>query len=201
MNEKLQAALAEARTLLASGDLVGAKAKREEAEGYIAAINEAKELDAVAAKYAPTRPTLPNTQGQDAVVPAVADGAGSTKSAPAEEAGDLSVKTQQAAYVTRFNDESTTIKGILTDLHGPNFQGAYWAQKAAFNRYLRGGEPNLKLDDRKLLSGIVMNPAAVKMALNQGTDDLASFRATMVEAADTLGGLSLGGAKLTFVSV
>lgn len=189
MNEKLQAALNEARTLLAAGDLTGAKSKREEAEGIIAQINEAKALDEVAAKYAPVRPTLPNTQGNNAAVPQVADAAGdSTKSAPAEDEGNLSVKTQRAAYVTRFGDEESTVKGILTDLHGANFKGAYWAQKAAFNRYIRGGEGNLSGDDRKALNGIVMNPAAVKMALNQGTDDIASFRATMVEAADTLGG-------------
>jgi HK97 family phage major capsid protein len=193
MNEKLQALLGEARTLLAAGDIAGAKSKREEAEKVIEAINEAKALEDTAAKYSPVRPNLPGTTGTSPVVQI--DGNDGNKSrtgtvvADADDEPDSLVgKTQKAAYVTRFNDETSTIKGILTDLHGSNYQGAYWAQKAAFNRYLRGGEGNLKGDDKQLLAGIVFNPAAVKMALNQGTDDIQSLRATMVEAADTLGG-------------
>lgn len=197
MNEKLQAALAEARRLLEAGDLAGSKAKRLEAEGIVEAIEEAKQLDAVSAKYTTVRPTLPNTEGQPGAVPQVADGNGSTKGRSTavlddgddgDESDDLAGKTQKAAYQMRFGDEKSTIKGILTDLHGPTYKGQYWAQKAAFNRYLRGGEGNLKTDDRKLLSGVIMNPAVIKMALDQGTDDVASLRATMVEAADTLGG-------------
>lgn len=196
MNEKLQALLAEARQLLTDGKVPEAKAKRKEAEDLIEAINEGKALDEAAAKYSPVRPTLPNTAGADAAVQ-VADGDGNKSrngNTAVLEGGDddkgldLAGKTQKAAYVTRFGDEASTIKGILTDLHGANYQGHYWAQKAAFNRYLRGGEPALRPDDRNLLKNIIMNPRAVKMALDQGTDDIASLRATMVEAADTLGG-------------
>ena len=194
MNERLQTLLAEARTLLADGKIPEAKAKRTEAESLIEAIEEGKKLDEASSRYQPVRPMLPGTAGADAAVQ-IADGDGNKArgggTAVLDDDGDapkdLMGKTQKAAYLTRFGDEASTIKGILTDLHGKNYQGAYWAQKAAFNRYLRGGDNALRPDDRELLENIILNPKAIKMALDQGNDDVASLRATMVEAADSLG--------------
>src|SRR4051812_40234996 len=73
LQEQLQAKLAEARGLLADGKVPEAKAAREQAEALVQAIDEGKALDAVSSKYAPVRPTLPNTQGQEGVVPNVAE--------------------------------------------------------------------------------------------------------------------------------
>lgn len=189
LNEKLQAALDAAKAALAAGDVATAKAKRIEAEGFVEAINESKALDAVSKSYAPVRPDLPGT-GDGSVPNVVQDNTKAAGASIAADTGDNKDNhSQKAAYLSRFGDEESTIKGILTDLHGPGYQGAYWAQKAAFNRYLRGGEGALKgPEDRKLLNTMIMNPVAVKMALNQGVDDIGTFRATMVEASDSLGG-------------
>jgi HK97 family phage major capsid protein len=192
LNEQLQAKLTEARSLLAEGKLEEAKAAREGAQRLVDAINEARLIEETAAKYAPTRPAVPGT-GAGAVPEVIQESAKSATGVldgegDGQGGGDLGEKTRQAAYVTRFGDEQSTIKGILTDLHGNSYQGQYWAQKAAFGRYLRGGEQHLKQGDHKLLREMVMNPSAIKMALDQGVDDISSFRATMVEAADTLGG-------------
>lgn len=189
LQEKLQAALDAARAALAAGDVATAKSKRAEAEGIVELINEGKALENTAKSYAPIRPDLPGT-GEGSVPTIVQDSQKAApvvgSPAPGVAEGDV---TQKAAYLSRFGDEESTIKGILTDLHGPSYQGAYWAQKAAFNRYLRGGEGALKgSEDRKLLNTMIMNPTAVKMALNQGVDDIGTLKATMVEAADTLGG-------------
>ena len=94
----------------------------------------------------------------------------------------------KAAYVKRFGTPDQEIEGVLKDLHGSNYVGAYWDQKAAFNRYLRGGEGNMKPGDDKLLKGVVMTPEAVKDALDQGIDTVGALKATMVESADSLGG-------------
>lgn len=186
MKVKLQAALDAAKSALAAGDLATAKTKRAEAVEILALINEGKELEELSKSYSPIRPDLPGT-GDGSVPNIVAESNKSAVAPVVEETGGD--RTKKAAYVTRFGDEESIIKGILTDLHGPSYQGTYWAQKGAFNRYLRGGEGALKgADDRKLLSTMVMNPQAVKMALNQGVDDIGTFKATMVEAADTLGG-------------
>lgn len=192
LNKQLQALLADARKAIAENNLATAKAKRIEAEKIADQIEEMKALAATEKRYTPIRPDLPGTTN-DAVVTETASTKGRSTAVldgdeGDEDEDDLGAKTRKAAYQTRFGDGESMVKGILTDLHGTNYQGEYWAQKAAFRRYLRGGESALRSGDIKLLRGLVFNPAAVKMALNQGIDDLASYRATMVEAADTLGG-------------
>jgi HK97 family phage major capsid protein len=112
----------------------------------------------------------------------------SSKAEDVQDVQDIGATASKAAYVKRFGDADSMVKAILTDLHGADYEGVYWQQKAAFNRYLRGGENNLKSGDAKLLSQQVMNPTAIKMALEQGTDSVKAIKATMVESADTLGG-------------
>lgn len=188
MNEKLQAAIAAAKAAIEAGDLETAKAKRAEAESIKALIEEAKSLSSIESTFAPVRPVLPGTSGDS--VPQV----GSQKATAAvddkvqEAEKDTLTSTQKAAYVKRFGTEEQIVNGILSDLHGNEYKGLYWQQKSAFNRYVRGGENAIGNDDRKLLRGIVMNPQVVKMALDQGVDDLKTLKAMMVEASDTLGG-------------
>lgn len=200
LHEKLQAAIQAAKAAIDAGDLETAKTKRQEAESLKALIEEGKSLASFETTVAPVRPVLPGTS--DGAVPQVAASGKAATTAVAEgdgkdDADNLS-NTQKAAYVTRFGTEEEIVKGILTDLHGKEFKGLYWQQKAAFNRYIRAGERALSSEDHKLLKGIIMNPQTVKMALDQGVDDLKALKAMMVEASDTLGGLSLSSARLTY---
>ena len=86
-------------------------------------------------------------------------------------------------------DSST--KSILIDLHGPNYEAAYWQQRRAFNRYLRRGAEGLSDEESRLLKQIILTPNAVKAAILQGADNVAALKATMIEAIDTLGGYAV----------
>jgi HK97 family phage major capsid protein len=191
VNEKFQALIKEAKALLDAGKLDEAKVKRAEAESVRDAIAEAKSLAALEADYAPVRPAVPGVS-EGSVPNVITAGSVGTKSAVAEPDEDEDKShlsnTQKAAYVTRFGDEDKTVKAILSDLHGKEFKGLYWAQKAAFNRYVRAGDKAISSDDAKLLKGIILNPQIVKMALDQGVDDIKALKSMMVEASDTLGG-------------
>ena len=189
MNEKFQALLREAKSLLDEGKLDEAKAKRGEAEKIRDAIAEQKSLTALEAEFAPVRPAVPGVS-EGSVPNVITAKSVDAKGAGADEDGekDTMSSTQKAAYVTRFGDEESTVKAILSDVHGKEFKGLYWAQKAAFNRYIRAGDKALSSDDAKLLRGIILNPQVVKMALDQGVDDIKALKSMMVEASDTLGG-------------
>ena len=97
----------------------------------------------------------------------------------------------RAAYTLRFGDPTAAIKGILVDLHGSDYENKYWEQRKAFGRYLRRGEKGIDRAETALLREIVLTPAAVKMALMQGQDDVSAIKATMVEAVGTLGGFAV----------
>ncbi len=187
LNEKLQAAIKSAKEALAANDLEAAKTHRAEAESIKAQIEEMTALDSMeGVKYTPLRPALPNTgAGEVPQVDATAQPAAiATDATPANPLA----ASQKAAYVTRFGDTSDSITGVLSDLHGKNFDGVYWQQRAAFNRYLRGGEKSLRNDDEKLLRQVVMTPASIRKALEEGVDDVSALKSTMVEASDVLGG-------------
>lgn len=181
MNEKLQAAIKAAQEAITAGDLEAARKHREEAEGIKALIDESKKLSDLSASYQPLRPELPGT-GAGAVVGEQATKSGERKPEDTERT------VRGAAYVTRFGEANETVKRILVDLHGDHPEEAYFAQKAAFNRYLRGGEAQLTSQDRQVLGQMVLTPAVIKSHLEQGFDSVSAIRATMVEAADQLGG-------------
>jgi HK97 family phage major capsid protein len=188
LQEQLSAAIASAKTFLDAGDLDKAREQRTIAEGIKAKIDEFNQLaDLSNVELKTMRPALPGTSGNTSTMPQVSQSveAHGTETPVAEVQG---TKTLGAAYQTRFGTTEEMVKGILTDLHGANFEGEFWAQKNSFRKYLRHGEASLRSEDHKNLSSIVMTPSVVKMALNQGIEDLPSYRSTMVEAADTLGG-------------
>jgi len=170
LREKLAAKIAEAKAALEDGDFDKGKALRAEAETIKSALLELEALNGITvpAEPEPMRPVLP------AATPA-------TQPAPENTA-------VKAAYTQQFGDVDSTTKAILVDLHGNDYEGKYWKQRAAFNRYLRGGDIALRPDEAKALRELVMTPNAVKAALMQGVDDIATFKSTMVEASDTLGG-------------
>ena len=111
----------------------------------------------------------------------------SRKSVPDEAIGGPA----NIIYQMRFGDTESAIKGILRDLHGPNYEEVYWRQRKAFSTYLRRGEKPLSSEDHKLLKTIVLTPSSVKTALGDGIDDVSSLKASMVEAIDTLGGFGV----------
>lgn len=96
-----------------------------------------------------------------------------------------------AAYVTRFGTVDQTVKGILTDLHGANYEAAYWMQRQSFGKYLRRGQEDLSREEIGLLKSVILTPSVVKSALLKGIDSVETMKTTMVEAVDTLGGFTV----------
>lgn len=166
-----------ARTAALAGKVTEAKQFREKAELAQAAITEFEATEALAAiqptsvKSAPP-PPLP--------VPV-----------PMQPSGNPQMTQAQAAYVTRFGTIDSSIKAILTDLHGQNHEQLYHAQRRAFKSYLRTGREGLDAESYALLKQIVLTPEAVKSAIMQGTDDVNLIKSTMVEAIGTLGGFAV----------
>lgn len=159
--------LAKARQAAEDGRVIEAREYRTKAQQADESLAELKAITALENAQA-FRPPLPGTQD------------------------DLpSPDRARSAYTLRFGDVDAAVKGILTDLHGTNYDGLYWAQKAAFRSYLRRGENNLGRDEHSLLKQIVMTPQAVKSVVAQGIDSVAAIKATMVEAIDTLGGFAV----------
>lgn len=192
--ERLQKALSDAKAALDAAvvetdatkraELKEAATKaRQEVEHVKSLIDDQKQLDELAKNYAPIRPVLPNTG--DGAVPLVN---GSVKTDTSSQDEPNGPPDRKAAWVTRFGNTEKMTDQILTELHGKDFEAAYWNQKSAFRKYLRSGDERLNEADRTALRQLVMTPASVKMALNQGVDDMNVFRSTMVEAVDTLGG-------------
>ena len=97
----------------------------------------------------------------------------------------------KAAYLSRFGDTDEAVKAILRDMHGPNYDEAYVFQRQAFKTYLRFGEKKLDAAQATSLHDVVLTPAMVKMALNEGFDSVASLKATMVEGINSLGGYAV----------
>ena len=156
-------------------------ALREEAEGIAAAIAEMQKLEDIkAAAPEPMRPPLPMMGSGNLPSP---DPVG-----PAETPQKMVLK---AAYVTKFGDPDVLVKSILTELHGSDYMSLYYAQKAAFNKYLRRGDNELTYDERKAMRGIVYTPAAIKSAMAQGIYDVSVLKATMVEGRNDLGGYTV----------
>lgn len=162
-----ETALESARKAAEAGNIREAKRHREEAE----AAHERIQIENLgASKSVVNRPPLPGTNGA---------------------AGEVTANAAKAAYVARFGDTASSIKGILTDLHGTDYEGLYWQQRSAFKTYLRRGENGLDRDNYLLLKQIVLTPHFVKSAIEQGMDSVSAIKATMVEAIDTLGGFAV----------
>ena len=90
----------------------------------------------------------------------------------------------------RFGEMDTGIKAVLTELHGPNYEGKRYRQTVAFNRYLRGGREVLTRDQIELLGEVILTPEYAIEAIKSG-QDLASIKTVMVEAANDLGGYTV----------
>jgi HK97 family phage major capsid protein len=166
-------AVDKARKSVLAGDLEAGRTYRAEAERLtesLRELNALKSLEAQTGGIAMRRPPLPGTTG-------------------AEE--EVAISAAKAAYVARFGTLEGSIKGILTDLHGAEYEGLYWQQRAAFKTYLRRGDNGLDRTQFGLLKQIVLTPTFVKGAIQQGMDSVAAIKSTMVEAIDTLGGFAV----------
>lgn len=172
LEEKKASYIRQGQKALDAGDVRKAERFTQEAENVAATIKSHARLSELAGGSdngaQPFRPQLPGTNGSS-------------------NGSDFAAK---AATITalRFGNVEDAVKGILTDLHGGGYEGAYMHQRQAFRNYLRRGEQLLSRGDYDILKTIVMTPTAVKGAIMQGIDDVASLKATMVEAIDTLGG-------------
>lgn len=190
--DKLKAKMAEWQTAFDAGDTATAKALLAEVKGF----KEMVEMEAEVAgiKAALPDPVRPPFQGAAALA-ATNDGVdlSGTQStvikAKTETATtDSTTSSQKAAYQSRFHTAEEVIKSVLEDLHGPSYQQKYWEQRKAFKTYLRRGDKEMYQSDKDLLRDVVMNPAMIKAALDEGWDDIGVLKATMVEASGTLGG-------------
>lgn len=135
----------------------------------------------------PVRPPLPGAAG---TIAEDVSGTQSTviKASTEKAVTDGSTPSQKAAYQTRFHTSEDIIKSVLEELHGSTYQQKYWTQRHAFKAYLRRGDEDMSREDKSLLREVVMNPAMVKAALDEGWDDIGVLKATMIEASGTLGG-------------
>lgn len=177
LREQFNGKIAAAKAAVEAGNLDEARKLRTEADSLKGLMDEAKNLDAlVKTAPEPMRPPLP--------------GAGDGVTAPTKDAGNPASK---AAYAMRFHDIDDAVKAILIDLHGADYAGMYWGQKAAFAHYLRQGESRLNANEVGLLRQVVMTPTMIKDALMQGYDSVGELKTVMIEGADTLGGYLVPG--------
>lgn len=163
-------------------DLDKARGFRAEAERLVEVQKEMEAIKAISpvASAEPMRPPMVNLGGDGGSGPLVTNG--SDKAVEPT----LIQMASKAAYVKQYGDDDAVSKALLTDLHGSDYIAKYWAQKAAFNSYMRGRD--LTRDEKAALSGVIYTPAAIQAALAQGVSDFKTLKSTMVEAADTLGG-------------
>lgn len=195
LQAKFSGLLTEANQLLTDGKLAEAKAKREEAETVKAQLDEWRAiatLSDAAGTMDPQRPPLPGTNNGTSNG-TEKNGAGSTQVVQVIEGRQEPEESPviKAAYINRLGSSEEEITAILKAMHGSDFKGKFWTQKAAFNKYLRQGEVGLTGDDRALLRQIIMTPGAVKTALEQGVEGADTLKTTLVEAADSLGGYTV----------
>lgn len=109
---------------------------------------------------------------------------------PAPTADAPEVKSAKAAYVTRFGDEDATIKGVMTDILGSDYQQQIVNQENAFGRYLRNGEAGLSRDEVKMLKTQVFHREGIQDMLRNGKS-VSDIKTVMVEAQGTLGGYAV----------
>lgn len=173
LQEKLAAALANARKAIADGNVDDAAKFKKEAEDISGLMKSASELDALESsnKSAPMRPGMPTNKVEDKI----------------EEDNSGSMK---AVYTMRFGDDTVAKTAVLRDLIGPNYQQTLWDQSASFAKYLRNGENHLDREEAKLLKTQVFAFEDISAMIKNGFS-VSSIKSTMVEAQGSLGGYAV----------
>lgn len=95
----------------------------------------------------------------------------------------------QAVYEVRYGDTPPALKTLTRELYGDGYEAKRVQQRAALGKYLRGGERALTVDDWTVLKGEpILTPGQLAEAVKAGVN-FSEVKATLVEAADTLGGV------------
>ena len=103
---------------------------------------------------------------------------------------DKATKSLDALYITRFGDEDSSKKAILSDVIGGDYRQRIFEQNQAFNKYLRGGEGALSGSERKSLRQQIFPLNEIQRLVREGMD-ISSIKATQIEAQGDLGGFAV----------
>lgn len=187
LREQLRAKLTAAKSALDAGNSEEYATLKAEAEALAQRVKDSDALTAmendIGDDPTPIRPTLPaKTSGRQGTLPSVPD--------PKDEEPQTHPATK-AAYVKRFGTIDAEVHQIMTEVHGGNYIEKYFEHKVAFRNYLRRGEKGLTPEQDRLLRELVLTPQWTQIALEEGIDSIKSYKATMVEASDILGGYTV----------
>lgn len=102
-----------------------------------------------------------------------------------------SQKGSAAFHQSRMGDRTAAMKSILSDIIGGDYQQTMYDQNVAFAKFLRVGENKLNLAEQKLLTRQFFPEDAVMKAILDEGMDVATIKATQVEAQGELGGIAV----------
>lgn len=100
-------------------------------------------------------------------------------------------KSVDAFYVNRLGDRKAAIKSILDDVVGDDYRSTVYDQNIAFSKYIRRGEKGVDAKEMKLLSRQFFPEDAVMNAVLDEGYDVATIKATQIEAQGELGGIAV----------
>lgn len=109
-----------------------------------------------------------------------------TDNASASDQDSLALRNK-AIYQIRYGTQEGAVKSVLTDMHGPDYEGKRLRQYAAFVKYMRRYDQLPFGEEAALLKEIILTPEYAQKAIETGMD-IEFLKATMVEAIDDLGG-------------
>jgi HK97 family phage major capsid protein len=131
-----------------------------------------------------TTKNTPFAYEQEPVTPARSENEEEDKKNPA-------MKAMGAFYASRFGDRKEAMKSVLSDLIGTDYQQTIYEQNVAFAKYIRGGERAVDSKEMKLLNRQFFPEDAVTKAILDEGFDVATIKATQVEAQGELGGIAV----------
>jgi HK97 family phage major capsid protein len=106
---------------------------------------------------------------------------------PVEDAG---TKSMNAFYVTRFGDEDSSRKAIMTDVIGTDYRQRIMEQNQNFAKFLRYGAEALDASERKSLRVQIFPISDIQRLAREGMS-ISSIKTTQVEAQGELGGFAV----------
>jgi HK97 family phage major capsid protein len=121
-----------------------------------------------------------------ASMPSYAPVDGTLVNVPQPEQNDAN----KAVYQLRYGDYDPATKSVIKDLYGASYEDDRNEQIKAFNLYMRGKDRLISAKGLDLLHQVILTPEWIKEAIKNGAD-VAFLKSTMVEAIDTLGGITV----------
>ena len=110
---------------------------------------------------------------------------------PETDAEKLHKKSVDVFYMNRYGDKKEAMKAIMTDLIGGDFKDVVHDQNVAFAKYIRGGAGAVDGKQMKLLQRQFFPDDAIARAILDEGFDVATIKATQVEAQGELGGIAV----------